>query len=330
MTYKTYDFTTADVRINGRGYVEGSAVVLPWSYSGFSFVFSGKNLVFTFAQFSDELPAYVRITVDGVTAKYGISDGKEVIVTPSLAEGSHTASFMRITEGMSPLYVTSLKVCGSSPSIIAKTPEKKLKIEFIGDSITCGYGIDAPSDVAVFNTYEEDCSLTYASECARILGADVSFAGASGKGIVANCNGDRSDMTLRQAFVYKNRQGGEWDHSLFVPDVVVVNAGTNDAWGGVSDDEFFDTAVTFIGEIRKKYPSAAILWAYGIMDTTKVKTIEKAVSFVKETDGNVYFLPVECMSKFADELGGAGHPSIFTSKRVGPLLADTIKNILSL
>ena len=330
MVYKTYSFNNADIKINGRGYVENDSLVLPWSYSGFSFLFRGSRLVLGFDAFSDEMPAYIKVTIDGVSAKYGISDGKEVVVTPLMAEGLHTASVIRLTEGTSPLRVTSVKVNGNDPAIIAKAPEKKLKIEFIGDSITCGYGIDAPSDVSVFNTYEEDCTLTYAWECASILGADVSFAGASGKGIVANCNGDRSDMTLRQAFVYKNRQGGEWDHSSFTPDCVVVNAGTNDAWGGVKDDEFCETAKTFLGEIRKKYPHAAILWAYGIMDTTKISAVEKAVSSVKETDGKVFFLPLECMSKFVEELGGAGHPSVYTSKRVGPILAAKIKDILSL
>lgn len=330
MIYKTYDFNEEKIKINGRGYAENGRLVLPWSYSGFSFVFNGSRLILTFEPFSDEMPAYIKIDIDGSAVKYGISDGKEVIVTPLIADSFHTATVTRITEGMSPVVVSSVKVCGDAPSIIAKTPEKKIKIEFIGDSITCGYGVDAPSDVGVFNTYEEDCTLSYAYECARILGADVSFAGASGKGIIANCLGDRTDMTLRQAFVYKNRQGGKWDHSLFVPDCVVVNAGTNDAWGGVSDEEFTETAKILLKEIREKYACSPILWAYGIMDTTKVKAAEKAVNEIKETDKNVHFLEIECMSKHENEVGGGGHPNVFTSKRVAPILASKIKEILSL
>ncbi len=334
MKYGVYDFSGTNnnklYKLLGRTKKSGTSLILPWPYSGAGFVFCGTGFIVSFGSYVSDSPVYLRVTVDGVSARYGISDGREKIIIEGLEEKEHTAEILRVTEGVTPLLLESIIITGDNPSITGRPKDKRLKIEFIGDSITCGYGVAAPSGITAFNTYEEDCTMSYAYVTARLLDADVTFAGASGKGIVANCLGNRNDMTLRQAYEWETPSGGMYDHSQNIPDIVVINAGTNDAWGGVGDEEFYNCAVEFIGEIRTRYPHAAILWVYGIMDTSKLGAIEKAVNAAKQVYGynNIYFLPVENMGLYANEVGAVGHPNRNTALRVAPLLACKIKEIL--
>ena len=64
-------------------------------------------------------------------------------------------------------------------------PEKPLKIEFIGDSITCGYGVDDEDENHQFTTATEDVTKAYAYKTAKALDAEYSMFSASGYGIVS-------------------------------------------------------------------------------------------------------------------------------------------------
>lgn len=325
MEYNRFDFSNKEkIKLLGKTSVKESSLVLPWSYGGFEFNFNGTGFILHFAQFSDEQPAYVRVFIGDYSRKYCISSGKEKVIFEDLPEERHNVKVIRITEGLASLEITGVDLMGEAPELCEKPQDKKLKLFFIGDSITCGYGIAAPASVPVFNTYEEDCTMSYAYRAAKLLDADICFTGASGKGIVANCMGDREDMTLRQAFTYETRQGGCWDFNNYSPDWVIVNGGTNDAWGGVTEEEFFDTSLVFANEIMEKYPSAKLLFAYGIMDTSRIACVNRVADKLKESHDNVYFLKLDSMYAHSDETGGGGHPNRNTTARVAPILAQFI------
>lgn len=328
LNYKTCSASEKNAfRVLGKACVKDNALLLPWSYGGLEFCFKGDRVILEFGDYSDPSIAYIKAELDGNVSKYAVGRGGERIVITAPEDGAHTVRFMRVTEGMEPVRLLNVTVGGEDPSMAGVPHEAKTKLMFIGDSITCGYGVDAPS-TSPFNTFEEDCTLTYAYMAAREIGAEILFTGASGKGIVANCEGNRADMTLRQAFVWETRQGGEWDARGYAPDCVVLNCGTNDAWGGVSDEEFYGTALAFLAEIRKTFPDVPLLWAYGIMDTSKIPCIKKAVEEFDLKNGKAYFLDCGCMADHPGETGGGGHPNVNTSLRVYPALARKLKEIL--
>lgn len=68
---------------------------------------------------------------------------------------------------------------------IHPSKNKTHKIEFIGDSITCGYGVDAKDQNESFKTDTEDFSKTYAYKTAEALDADYSVVSYSGYGVVS-------------------------------------------------------------------------------------------------------------------------------------------------
>ena len=60
-----------------------------------------------------------------------------------------------------------------------------LKLEFIGDSITCGYGIEGIWEIDTFTTQQERPDKAYAFRTAKALGAQVQLCSWSGIGITS-------------------------------------------------------------------------------------------------------------------------------------------------
>ena len=78
---------------------------------------------------------------------------------------------------------------------IHKAPGLAHKIEFIGDSITAGYGVDDEVKEHGFSTATEDVTKTYAYKTAAALQADYSIVAYSGHGIISGYTGDGEKNT---------------------------------------------------------------------------------------------------------------------------------------
>ncbi len=303
-------------------------LALPWCDSGFAFRFAGSGFFLNLGPYADPQPAYLRVWTDGVPQRFAVANGNEKLIVEGLPEGVHTVRVLRVTEGNVSVRVASAVLFGESPALLDPPAEKPLRLTFIGDSITCGYGVVGPSTSVGYSVHEQDSSRSYAYRTAELLDAEILLAGASGKGVVANCNGDRSDLTLRQAFQRETPTGGQWDHSRRIPDLTVINAGTNDAWGGVTDAEFLPAALSLLREVRAAYPGKPIVWCYGVMDQSKCGAVRQAVETFDREAGQAYYLQVDSMYQIPGETGGGGHPNVNTSVRVSALLAMEIRRIL--
>ncbi|ORY36265.1 hypothetical protein LY90DRAFT_673106, partial [Neocallimastix californiae] len=175
---------------------------------------------------------------------------------------------------------------------IEPTADAEKKIEFIGDSITCAYGVDGTE--GTFSTKTEDGTKSYAYLASKQLNADYSMVSFSGFGIISGYSTD--------GFSYWNQFGSDitqlkevsWDASQFVPDLVVINLGTNDnsymqnVKGDRAKEEadFVEEYVKFIEQIRSVHPDAEILCTLGIMGQELYPQIEEAVSTYKAASGD--------------------------------------------
>ena len=152
----------------------------------------------------------------------------------------------------------------------ATEPAKRLRIEFIGDSITCGYGVEgklSPDDH--YTTATENCLKAYAWLCAEKLSADCTLVSKSGAGIISGYTPDGVRNTGNLLAPVYDRAGcseGKTDDGGSVediawnggeePDIVVVNLGTNDVsycfpGGGFNAENISDEekrAVCYDGE----------------------------------------------------------------------------------
>ncbi len=294
---KQYNLSKEYLNFIGRSAVVDNEIILSDSGSGIEFICKGDYAEITVSPESDyvyssHLP---RIAV--------FSDGNLVVDECVSVERTYRINskysgtvirLIKLSEAMhSSVKVTAVSSYGIEQ--IDPTEEKNLKIEFIGDSITCGYGIDGGA-YGGFSTATENFMKSYAYLTAGKLDADYSAICYSGYGVLTGYteNGIRNDKTVmreyEKACTLTGREDILWDFSSEKNDLVVVNLGTNDASycgnNQFARQLFTDSYVQMLVTLREKNPDAYILCILGDMNNTLYPSIEKAVASYRETYGD--------------------------------------------
>ena len=137
------------------------------------------------------------------------------------------------------------------------------KIEFIGDSYTCGYGINGKSHDEHFSFDTEDNYISYGATTSRNLQAEYTAVCRSGIGMLQGYGGDKKfTQPLLFDEIVQNKKTN-WDYVSNQPQMVVIALGTNDVSVALDEDQFVTTYVQFINKIRSYYPKAKIICAAG-------------------------------------------------------------------
>ena len=298
---------TADkeyVKTIGRTYYEDGVRYFSHSGSGIEFLCRGEYAVINIVD--DSQGRYYGVH----KARFAIYKNGEAIVDETLAEaeksyhivldGYETDSVitvLKLSEAQySSMGIGEIAVYGKTK--IVPTEDKPLKIEFIGDSITCGYGIDEENPRGYFSTATENFTKTYAYLTAEKLGADYSAVCFSGYGVYSGytSNGVRNSHDVlpnfyeQSCFLYGGREI-YWDFTEFQSDIIVINLGTNDAsYCGSSlsgRQEFTRRYTDFIKQVRIHNPYAYIMCILGDMNNSMYSCIEQAVSnYINDTRDN--------------------------------------------
>lgn len=353
-TETTYKATAENVKLLGRTYFSEDKLYCALSGSGAEFTFTGTKCTVNVNGDSNAMNA----SAADNQARMGIYvNGERVIddMVDNLRESYDvfesdtpqdvTVSIVKLSESpMSTISIGDIKVTGSA---IKPTPDKDIFIEFVGDSITCGYGADDPVKENHFSTKTEDVTKAYAYKTAQALNADYSMVSFSGYGIISGyTNNDKkvSNQTVPQyytklgfswspngSFVPANI---DWDFSGRQPDVIVVNLGTNDDSYTKSEserqEEYAAEYVNFIKTIREKNPDAKILCTLGVMGDRLFEYVQKAADdYTAETgDKNIYTMKFDVQSP-DDGYSADWHPSITTHDKAAAKLSEEIKKILA-
>ncbi len=257
----------------------------------------------------------------------------EVTVFEGDSPQSHTLRLVKLSEcSQSLLGVKAILTDGE----VSPLPEGKKRIEFVGDSITCGYGVEGTVE-DTFSTATENAEKSHAFLAGAALGADTVLTAYSGCGLVSGyTEGDVNEDNLMIP-VYESAgripwvlPGGRtpreipWDFSLFRPDVVVIQLGNNDlSWTrGIPEREemYRQKYMEFLTVVRRNNPDARILCALGVFGEGLVDVMDRAVLEWRQRtgDGAVGVLHLPAMDEAAYGAGADHHPS----ERFQRLLAD--------
>ncbi|MBQ8503582.1 MAG: GDSL family lipase [Clostridia bacterium] len=221
---------------------------------------------------------------------------------------------------------------------IEPTAEKEIKIEFIGDSITCGYGIDAGA-VGEFSTHTENFTKTYAYLTAQSLDADYSVVAFSGYGMLSGYTGDgtiniegRVGKYYDKSALYHNGGKALWDFSDFTADFVVINLGTNDASYCFTRERclrFKESYLDFIISVRRRYPEAYIFCVLGDMNNSLYPLIEQAAEEfrISESDYRIKALTLD-FKMGENEIVIDGHPGADSNALAAETLVSEIKKVI--
>ena len=217
--------------------------------------------------------------------------------------------------------------------LLPRTKPPVRKIEFIGNSITCGAGMDASeTPCGQGKWYDQHRAwMSYGPLTARALQAQWHLTSVAGIGLIHSC----CDMgiTMPQVFdkVDQRDDSLQWDFSRYQyqPDVVTITLGQND---GIQDSTAFCNAyLNFIKKIRTVYPSAKILCLTSPMGNAELTAVLKRYLTGIEGaaraagDGNVYTFFYSRQYSH----GCGGHPDLAEHALIADELTAYLKKIMN-
>lgn len=206
---------------------------------------------------------------DGEPVRFRTRPGQHVYTLASgLADGEHTLWLSKATEGQNG---PNRLVAVEGAEILPAAPLPERRIEFVGDSITAGYGVDAAPVACGAGTWYDPTHAwqAYGPRLARRLGAQWMLSAVSGMGMHRNWNSLSPVMPDVYDGLYLEyaTDNPAWDPARYRPDLVVVALGTNDfsAGGGetprpaLDGEAFVADYVGFLERVRRQYPEPPIL-----------------------------------------------------------------------
>ncbi len=350
-----YKANCENVKLLGRTFFDGETEKLYCALSGtgVEFTFTGTKCSITIAGDGNSTnagmadnQARIGIYVDGERVIDDMVDKKEEVyeVFQSDEPREVTVSLVKLSESpMSTIAINNICVTGTP---IKPVPNKDKLIEFIGDSITCGYGADDPDKNHKFSTKTEDVTKAFAYKTAQALGTDYSMVSFSGYGIISGYSDGEKKVTEQSLPQYYTKLGFtwspngsfkpseiEWDFGKRQPDIIVINLGTNDdsyTLDKKERQEEYSTAYTeFLKTVRANNPDAKIVCAFGVMTDRLFEYVQLAVdNYTAETgDGNISTLKFD-VQKAEDGYSADWHPSITTHDKAAAKLTEYLKTLL--
>lgn len=326
------EFTYNDTdkfKIHGRTLSDESGLILSWSNSGIEFTFKGERAVVSFDEYQCDAPVFVKVFVDGNAQRFGLGGSQPRIVIDCDNDAVHTIKLLRISEGLTFLKFKNVTVYGKAPEFKVPPKDKALKLEFLGDSITTGWGVLATCEPeSTYNTFEQDSTKSYAYMTAELLGADIRTEAIGGQGVWRTC-GKQEGVQFKHMFDMVVRGDETYDHSTWIPDAIVLHCGTNDEPGGTTEEEMLREGNILLDKVRAVYPDAKIIWMYGAMNAKFINTFKTLIDERRKSgDKNVYYFPVDRVSTDKHEVGAVGHPNVNFSVKASKKLSSFIQKIL--
>lgn len=341
---------TRSVRFFGRTVPSENGVFCNWSGSGFTFSFTGTNAYATFITHGEPSPdntVYMGVFVDGSpfsSARFPIKKSGGVYpLAERLPYGKHTVRVVRETEiyyGFTAL--AALQADGEADTV---PPAPALRLEFIGDSLTCGHGNISSCANPEFTTAEENFSDTFAAQTAALLHAQLSVVAASGNGF-AHHYGCETGNLIPDLYGYTDKLFADargvppetWDFIKDPCDAVVVKLGQNDGRYCSGTDlkpenatqdvlarrreEFTFAARRFLETVSQNRPGTPIVLIYEEDMLLKDDLCRAAKPLPL-----IHFLEILPKREY-EGVGANGHFSRFTHARVAGLLTHKLSSII--
>lgn len=321
------------VRYVGRTEVQpDGSVTFDWVGTYLESGFTGGTLS---VRLSDIGTSYYNVFVDDALHRVVKACGKDTLIefVSGIDKRAHTLRIQKRTEGE--FGKTSFHSFVLAPNGHMKAiPVTRTKhIEFIGNSLICGYGVEGKDKDEAFKLETENCNLSFAAIIARYFDADYTMIAHSGRGIVRNY-GDSvrtSAITMKEKMLQTFDEGEvtPWNFKEYSPDLVVINLGTNDFSLEPHPymSKFVKAYMQMLEQIRTHYGDIPVLCVYCCTITAPVYSFyEEVVTRMK--DRNLYLIrqPGDLLDSDSD-LGAVWHPNHSGQRKMAMNLIPYISTI---
>lgn len=218
---------------------------------------------------------YIEVAVDGKTIRMQTKAKRDTINVGQyfvVGRTDHDVQLIKNTEAN----IGYMEFVGvRCRDLLMPPPRPVRKIEFIGNSITCGTGADQseiPCGKGVWQD-QHNAYLSYGPVTARAVNAQYHLSAVSGIGLMHSCC--NMNIIMPQVFdkISMRNDTIKWDFKKYQPDVVTVCLGQND---GIQDSAAFcDNYVSFLEKLRSYYPDAMLICLTSPMADARLATFMK-------------------------------------------------------
>ena len=273
-----------------------------------------------------------------------------VTLATALPDGRHLVRLMYAIEGYEFFPEFWGFVLDKGRQLVPPPALPSRKIEFIGNSITCGYGNEGLKKEEGFDYATENHYYSYASIAARNLEAQHWVVARSGIGAYRNYNGPKTgnpesnmpaqyeytgyawnpDLRKQPTFLRE-----KWDFSRYQPDVVCINLGTNDLSTPNYDAKLLkQNYKKLLKMVRQHNPKAKIVFLTGTMLYNKELALQRQLldevtaEAQKSGDKQVYRFDMPPIDNNAF-YGNDWHPNIYQDEKMAAELTVFLRQLMN-
>jgi lysophospholipase L1-like esterase len=304
-----------------------------WPASAIVTTFEGTGID---AKIKDSGTNFFAVVIDGGPATTLSTSGarEDYSLAAGLAPGRHTLVLTKRTEST----VGTVQLLGFAPqggTLVATPDPFTRRIEYVGDSITCGYGNLGANAMCPFTPSTEDETIAYGALAGRALGAEVRAIAYSGIGMYRNYEGSTVDQMPVLFERTLAKEPAPWSFETPEPDVVVINLGTNDFAKSDPGEPFARAYASFLRQVRAHYANAHLICALSPMlfdlppdhmgRTTAASVLRKAVSDrLAAGDKRISYFEFD-PPRPSEGFGCDFHPSAATHRTMATALVEEIR-----
>lgn len=219
----------------------------------------------------------VDVIVDGgaPTAVYLEPQQRSYELFKDAGPGPHRVDIVHRTETW--LGVSAIARFSTDGQIVQAPALPARKLAVLGDSVTCGAGMQRPIGPDALDKGRPiwwNAGASYGMLLGQALHAQVQLVCFGGRGLVRSYN-NRTDEYQLPAFyelaIADAAHPVKWNQADYDPDLILVTIGTNDFTQGIPDRAWYvDTYVKFVRTLLHDHPRAKIALSEGaILDGEK-------------------------------------------------------------
>ena len=324
---------------------EGEKVLLIGSASSVSFNFKGEFCEISLKSVDSGLGHnYVVLELDGKNIGRLLIEKGETKFYPILVTKTrkvHHLTIYKATEAGSGDVLYS----GTTASIVSIKTKKRKKIEFIGNSITCGAQSDYSQVPCNNGEYMDhhNAYLAYGPVLSRSLKINFLLSSVSGIGMYRNWNDEyMNEAIMPEVYenLHLNKDNSKPYDFTFQPDIVSICLGTNDLSEGdhvksrlpFDEDKFISNYIKFIKMIYMHYPKTKIVllnspMVSGVKNITFVRCLKR---IIQSFDGDKTHKAIALFEfKPMTPHGCGGHPDINDHKLMAHQMKSFFKKIIN-
>ena len=322
-----------------------------WNYPGIQIVasFEGTSL----RMIAKPQSGYFVAQIDQAEPfKVAFRGERDSVVTLAIAlpDGVHTVRLMYAIEGYEFFPEFWGFVLDKGKKLVETPALPSRKIEFIGNSITCGYGNEGLKKEEGFDYATENHYYSYASITARALDAQHWVVARSGIGAYRNYGeaktgsprscmpvqyeytGYALDLKLREEATFLREK---WDFSRYQPDVICINLGTNDLSTNNYDLSLLKQGYQkLLKQVRNHNPKAKIVFLTGTMlYNQELKEARQLLDEItaeahQAGDKEVYRFDMAPISG-EEFYGNDYHPNIYEDEKMAVELTAYLRSLMN-